>query len=48
MQIFAFSAPLILGGGLKIAYDLLLYRSFRLLKPPEERTDSATPGIWKL
>jgi MFS family permease len=39
MQNLAFSAPLVLGGGLKIAYDLLLYRSFRLLKPPEERTD---------
>ena len=33
---FAFSAPLVLGGTLKIAYDLLLYRDFRHLKPPEE------------
>jgi len=31
-----FSAPFFLAGGLKIAYDLLLYRSFRHLKPPEE------------
>jgi hypothetical protein len=23
-------------GGLKIVYDLLLYRSFRALRPPEE------------
>jgi MFS family permease len=30
------SAPFFLAGGLKIAYDLLLYRSFRTLKPPEE------------
>jgi MFS family permease len=45
MQIFAFSAPLILGGGLKIAYDLLLYRSFRLLKPPEERTGNTKGGM---
>ena len=36
MQVFTFSAPLLVGGGAKVAYDLLLYRSFRLLKPPEE------------
>ncbi len=30
------SAPFILSGGLKIVYDLLLYRSFRRMKPPEE------------
>jgi MFS family permease len=30
------SLPFALAGGLKIAYDLLLYRSFRALKPPEE------------
>ncbi|HVP44105.1 MAG TPA: MFS transporter [Terriglobales bacterium] len=37
MQHVAFSAPLLLGGSLKILYDGLLYRSFRHLKPPEER-----------
>jgi hypothetical protein len=26
----------VLSGGLKIIYDLLLYRSFRAIKPPEE------------
>ncbi|WP_423223679.1 MFS transporter [Candidatus Amarolinea aalborgensis] len=31
-----FAAPFLLAGGLKIAYDLLLYRSFRTFKPPEE------------
>jgi MFS family permease len=31
------SAPFFLSGGLKIIYDLLLYRSFRRLKPPEEK-----------
>jgi MFS family permease len=36
MQI-AFSAPLFLGGGMKIIYDVLLWRAFRHLKPPEER-----------
>ena len=31
------SAPFFLAGSLKIVYDLLLYRSFRTLRPPEER-----------
>jgi MFS family permease len=31
-----FSAPFFLSGGLKIIYDLLLYREFRVVKPPEE------------
>jgi MFS family permease len=31
------SGPFFLAGGLKIIYDLLLYRSFRKLKPPEEK-----------
>ena len=31
------SAPFYLSGGLKIIYDLLLYRSFRRIKPPEEQ-----------
>jgi hypothetical protein len=31
-----FNAPFFLSGGLKIIYDLLLYREFRALKPPEE------------
>jgi MFS family permease len=30
------SLPFFLCGGLKIAYDLLLFREFRLVKPPEE------------
>jgi MFS family permease len=32
-----FSAPFIFSGGLKIIYDLLLYREFRSVKPPEEK-----------
>jgi MFS family permease len=36
MQHLTFSAPLVIGGALKVAYDLLLYRNFRHLKPPEE------------
>ena len=36
MQDLAFSAPLIVGGSTKITYDLLLYKSFRRVKAPEE------------
>jgi len=39
----ALLAPLVVGGAMKIAYDLLLYRAFRHLRPPEERT-AATAG----
>ena len=31
------SVPFFLSGGLKIFYDLLLYRSFKSIKPPEEK-----------
>ncbi len=31
-----FSVPFFLSGGLKIVYDILLYRSFKTMKPPEE------------
>jgi MFS family permease len=37
------SMPFILSGGLKIIYDLLLYRSFRAIKPPEEAHHSERP-----
>jgi len=30
------AAPFFLAGGLKIVYDLLLYRGFRAIRPPEE------------
>ena len=36
MQALSFSAPLLVGGGSKVVYDVLLYRAFRRLKPPEE------------
>jgi predicted MFS family arabinose efflux permease len=38
MQGVALSSPLLFGAGAKIAYDFLLFRSFRRLKPPEERS----------
>jgi MFS family permease len=44
MQLLSFSAPLVIGGGTKIAYDVLLYRSFRLLKAPEEKKQESTLG----
>ncbi len=31
------SLPFYIGGGLKVVYDLLLYRSFKAVKPPEEQ-----------
>ena len=37
MQHVTLAAPLFLGGALKIAYDLALYRSFRHIRPPEEQ-----------
>jgi predicted MFS family arabinose efflux permease len=36
MQALSFSTPLLVGEGAKVLYDLLLFRSFRKLKPPEE------------
>jgi hypothetical protein len=32
MQAVALSAPFVLGGGLKIVYDLLLWRTFKDVK----------------
>lgn len=37
MQGVALGAPLLIAAGMKITYDLLLYRAFVRLKPPEER-----------
>ena len=38
MQQVALAGPLFIGGTLKIAYDLLLYSSFRNIRPPEEES----------
>jgi MFS family permease len=40
MQLLAFSAPLLVGGGAKVLYDVLLYRAFRKIRPPEEDAES--------
>jgi MFS family permease len=37
MQQVVLAGPLFIGGTLKIAYDLLLYRAFRHVRPPEEK-----------
>jgi MFS family permease len=37
MQTIALSTPLVIAAGMKIAYDLLLWRAFRNVRPPEER-----------
>jgi hypothetical protein len=31
------AAPLVVGAAMKITYDLLLWRAFRGVRPPEER-----------
>ena len=36
---WSLAAPLLAAAGIKIAYDLLLWRSFRRIKPPEEEGD---------
>jgi hypothetical protein len=36
------SMPFFIAGGLKIIYDLLLYRNFRAAKPPEEMAAKST------
>ena len=41
---FLLNAPFFLAGGLKIIYDILLYKSFRALKPPEEAAASGVVG----
>jgi MFS family permease len=41
---FLLNVPFFLAGGLKIIYDLLLYKSFRALKPPEEAAASPAVG----
>lgn len=42
MQGISLSVPLVVGAGMKIGYDLLLYAAFRKARPPEM---SAGPGF---
>ena len=48
MQSLTFSAPLLVGGGAKVTYDLLLYRSFGRLRPPEETPPPSNPHPFSL
>ena len=41
MQTGGLGLPLIFAGVMKIAYDVLLWREFRRVKPPEERPAEA-------
>jgi MFS family permease len=41
MQGLALTVPLLISAGLKILYDLLLYISFRGVRPPEEKVAGA-------
>jgi MFS family permease len=42
MASFTLGTPLVIGAGLKATYDLLLYREFRHVRPPEERSTETT------
>jgi predicted MFS family arabinose efflux permease len=44
MQHIALAGPLIIGGVLKIGYDLILFASFRRVRPPEEEADRISRG----
>jgi len=37
IRVLTQAAPLFVGAGLKIIYDVALYAAFRKVKPPEER-----------
>jgi MFS family permease len=41
MQYLSLGTPLLIGAGMKISYDILLYFAFRGLKPPEEQGDKS-------
>jgi MFS family permease len=40
MQGVALATPLVVGAGMKIGYDLMLFRAFRHVRPPEERVST--------
>jgi predicted MFS family arabinose efflux permease len=46
MQHIALAGPLIIGGVLKIGYDLMLFASFRHVRPPEEADLKVRPTKW--
>ena len=46
MQSVSLAAPIFIGGTMKIAYDIVLYRSFRRVRPPEEECPTR-PGPYR-
>jgi MFS family permease len=44
MQSAGLGVPLVLAGVAKISYDLMLWRAFRQVRPPEEHAPAAPPG----
>ena len=44
MQHVALAGHVVIGGALKIGYDLLLYRAFRHVRPPDEETAARSRG----
>src|SRR5215218_7847523 len=45
LAVSGFGWPLVIGGGLKIAYDLALLAMFRKVRPPEEDADRARQSV---
>jgi hypothetical protein len=43
MQGVSLGVPLMIGAGMKIVYDVLLYTAFRKAKPPEETIKRLEP-----
>jgi hypothetical protein len=41
MEDVSLVVPLVVGAAMKVAYDLLLWRAFRNVRPPEERRRTA-------
>ncbi|MGH7545407.1 MAG: MFS transporter, partial [Gemmatimonadota bacterium] len=39
MTAFGLGAPLVVGAGLKVVYDLALFAAFRKVRPPEEAAE---------
>jgi len=37
MQYVGLAAPVFIGGGMRIVYDIVLYLSFRHVRPPEDK-----------
>jgi len=45
MQYVVLAAPRFIGGGMTVVYDIVRYRSFRHLRPPEEKVAPQTARL---